>query len=489
MKELTREMFESRARGNATVPVYREYLADMETPVSVLSRAVDEDVFLLESVASSETGGRYSFLGVNPYATVYGKDGAVFMQTAAEGTTFLPDADVLSALRRLFAERNFLADPDLPPLQGGAIGYLSYDAVRLFEPRVRLVPEQGTPDAAFMLTDSVLVFDNVRRTVTIVVNVDSSLPGAYDAAREKIDALYAKFFRRERPSVRFSLGASSASASAGFTPEMTAEEYTEIVAKCKQDILDGECIQIVPSQKFTMQTSASPLSLYRALRVVNPSPYNFFMKLGPRTLIGSSPEELVKLSGRVCSTCPIAGTRPRGETPEADAALERELVGDEKENAEHVMLVDLGRNDLGRVCETGSVKVDSLAHVERYSHVMHLVSDVSGTLAEGKDGFDLLRAAFPAGTLTGAPKIRAMELIAKYEKSPRGIYGGAAGYFSFAGDMDFAIVIRTMVLDGSRLTMRAGAGIVADSDPVKEYNETVNKSKAVFEAAKFAEAL
>ena len=465
MKELTREMFEARAAGGGIVPVYREYLADMETPVSVLSRAVDEDVFLLESVASSETGGRYSFLGVNPYATVYEKDGTVFMQTPADGVSFLPDADILAALRRLFAERNFKADPDLPPLQGGAIGYLSYDAVRVFEPRVQLTPEAGTPTAAFILTDSILVFDNVRRTVTVIVNIDASAPAAYDVARERIDALFAKFFRRERPAMRFSVGALGERAlPGGFTPEMSAEEYAEIVAKCKKDILNGECIQVVPSQKFTMETSASPLSLYRALRVVNPSPYNFF-------------------------TCPIAGTRPRGATPESDAALERELVGDEKENAEHVMLVDLGRNDLGRVCETGTVKVDSFAHVERYSHVMHLVSDVSGTLAEGKDGFDLLRAAFPAGTLTGAPKIRAMELIAQYEKSPRGIYGGAAGYFSFTGDMDFAIVIRTMILDGTRLTMRAGAGIVADSDPVKEYNETVNKSKAVFEAAKFAETL
>ena len=270
---------------------------------------------------------------------------------------------------------------------------------------------------------------------------------------------------------------------------MTPAEYAAVVEKCKEDIRNGECIQIVPSQKFTMETSASALALYRALRVVNPSPYNFFLKIGARTLIGSSPEELVKLSGRTCSTCPIAGTRPRGATPEADAALERELAGDEKENAEHVMLVDLGRNDLGRVCETGTVKVDSFARVERFSHVMHLVSDVSGTLAADKDGFDLLRSVFPAGTLTGAPKIRAMELLAKYEKSPRGVYGGAAGYFSFTGDIDFAIVIRTMVLEGRRLSMRAGAGIVADSDPVREYGETVNKSKAAFEAAKFAETL
>ena len=491
MKELTREMFERRGSGGGIVPVYREFLADMETPVSVLSRAADEDVFLLESVASTENGGRYSFLGVNPYATVYEQGGCVYMQTPAEGGRVLPEKDVLSALRAIFKEKRFVADPDLPPLQGGAIGYLAYDAVRVFEPRVKLTPEAGTPTAAFMLTDSILVFDNQRRTALVIVCINAAIPGAYDEAVRRIDALHAKFFRAERPRppAGSSGGHGAPALPGGFTPEMTAEEYAEIVAKCKQDILNGECIQVVPSQKFTMETQASPIALYRALRVVNPSPYNFFMKVGPRTLIGSSPEELVKLSGRTCSTCPIAGTRPRGATPESDAALERELVGDEKENAEHVMLVDLGRNDLGRVCETGTVKVDSFAHVERYSHVMHLVSDVSGTLAEGKDGFDLLRAAFPAGTLTGAPKIRAMELIAQYEKSPRGIYGGAAGYFSFTGDMDFAIVIRTMILDGTRLTMRAGAGIVADSDPVKEYNETVNKSKAVFEAAKFAETL
>ena len=248
-------------------------------------------------------------------------------------------------------------------------------------------------------------------------------------------------------------------------------------------------IQIVPSRKFTAKTGLSALSLYRALRSVNPSPYNFMMRIGSKTLIGSSPEELVKLSGARASTAPIAGTRPRGATKADDAELERGLKADPKEMAEHVMLVDLGRNDLGRVCETGSVKVDSFAHVERYSHVMHLVSNVSGTLAEGKDAFYLLRAVFPAGTLTGAPKVRAMQLLGGIEKSPRGIYGGAAGYFSYSGDMDFAIVIRTMVLENGILEMRSGAGIVADSDPDREYEETENKAKAVFEAAKLAEEL
>ena len=270
---------------------------------------------------------------------------------------------------------------------------------------------------------------------------------------------------------------------------MTDAEYEAIVEKCKAAIRAGEVIQIVPSQKFTAETDLSPLALYRALRTVNPSPYNFFMKLEGKTLIGSSPEELVRLEGRRASTAPIAGTKPRGATPETDALLEAELKNDPKERAEHVMLVDLGRNDLGRVSKTGSVKVDSFAHVERYSHVMHLVSNVTGELDDACDAFDLLEAAFPAGTLTGAPKVRAMELIAEYEKSPRGIYGGAVGYFSYTGDMNFAIVIRTMFLENGRLTMRAGAGIVADSDPKKEYRETVNKSKAVFEAAKFAAEL
>ncbi len=486
LKELTEKEFEKRAAGGGIIPIYREYLADMDTPVSVLARIGDRDAFLLESVAGCGTGSRYSFLGVDPVETVFAKDGAVFSRKAGGGVEFLSDGDVLAALRRILGSRDFRADPALPPLQGGAIGYLSYDAISTFEPRVQLVPEPDTPSAAFMLTDTVLVFDNLRRTVTVIVCVDAGAPDAYRRGRERIDELYARFFLRERIAARPRGGTGSTE---GFAPEMTAAEFADIVAKCKQDILNGECIQIVPSQKFTKESDADSVSLYRALRMVNPSPYNIYMKIGDRTLIGSSPEELVKLEGRKCTTCPIAGTRPRGATQEEDAANERDLVSDAKENAEHVMLVDLGRNDLGRVCATGSVKVASFAHVERYSHVMHLVSDVEGTLAEGKDGFDLLRAAFPAGTLTGAPKVRAMELIAQYEKSPRGIYGGAAGYFSNTGDMDFAIVIRTLVKSGRRLTMRAGAGIVADSDPAKEYQETVNKSKAVFEAVRFAETL
>ena len=480
LKSLTESEFVRRTNGGFRTPVYREFLADRETPVAILTRAAaDDSVFLLESVAGGENPGRYSYLGVDPYAVV----------TAAPGEA--PLAQVKAAL----AARPFAPAPELPSLQGGAIGYLAYDAVRAFVPRVKLTPESGTPSSAFLLTDTLLVMDHVRQTVLVIrvtgVEAGETAADAYRRAQGEIDAVAARLLSAASIA-RFADAPSAASAPrtlTPFRPEMTEAEFEEIVVQCKAAIRAGEVIQIVPSQKFTAETDIPPLALYRALRMVNPSPYNFFLKLGTKTLIGSSPEELVKLQGRTASTAPIAGTRPRGTSAEADRILEAELRDDPKERAEHVMLVDLGRNDLGRVSKTGSVKVDSFAHVERYSHVMHLVSHVTGELEADKDAFDLLEAAFPAGTLTGAPKVRAMELLAGLEKSPRGIYGGAAGFFSYTGDMNFAIVIRTMILEQGVLTMRAGAGIVADSDPAKEYRETVNKSKAIFEAARFAAGL
>ena len=473
LKALTEDEFAKRVEGGRRTPVFREYLADRETPVAALSRLEEgEQAFLLESVAGGEQRGRYSYIGIEPGRTVSGPDS-------------------LDELRSLFASGKFFPAPELPAFQGGAVGYVAYDAVKLFEPRVRLEPEAGTPPMAFLVVDKFLVFDNVRGTVTIAVVAGAeggSAGEAYAAAMSEIDAIYMRVLSAEsiarcmaRPARRGSVGE--------FSHEMTYDEYAAMVAKCKEAIKAGEVIQIVPSQKFVAETDMPPLSLYRALRLVNPSPYNFFMSIGSKTLIGSSPEELVKLSGRTASTAPIAGTRWRGRTRDEDLALERELLADEKERAEHVMLVDLGRNDLGRVCETGTVVVERYAHIERYSHVMHIVSNVKGELAAGRDAFDLLKAVFPAGTLSGAPKVRAMELIAEYEKSPRGIYGGAAGFFSYTGDMDFAIVIRTMLVENGRLVMRSGGGIVADSDVRREYDETVNKSKAVFEAAKFAAAL
>ncbi len=480
LKSLAESEFVRRTNGGFRTPVYREFLADRETPVAILTRAAaDDSVFLLESVAGGENPGRYSYLGVDPYAVV----------TAAPGEA--PLAQVKAAL----AARPFAPAPELTSLQGGAIGYLAYDAVRAFVPRVKLTPEPGTPSSAFLLTDTLLVMDHVRQTVLVIrvtgVEAGETAADAYRRAQGEIDAVAARLLSAASIA-RFADAPSAAPAPrtlTPFRPEMTEAEFEEIVVQCKAAIRAGEVIQIVPSQKFTAETDIPPLALYRALRMVNPSPYNFFLKLGTKTLIGSSPEELVKLRGRTASTAPIAGTRPRGTSAEADRILEAELRDDPKERAEHVMLVDLGRNDLGRVSKTGSVKVDSFAHVERYSHVMHLVSHVTGELEADKDAFDLLEAAFPAGTLTGAPKVRAMELLAGLEKSPRGIYGGAAGFFSYTGDMNFAIVIRTMILDQGVLTMRAGAGIVADSDPAKEYRETVNKSKAIFEAVRFAAGL
>ena len=475
LKLLTEEEFDRRGANAGRVAVFKEFLADRETPVAALSRLEDEEeAFLLESVAGGETRGRYSYLGLEPSGSIQGED-------------------ALKRLKALFEDMRYEPAQELPSFQGGAVGYVAYDAVKVFEPRVGLTPEEGVPRMAFLICEAFLVFDNVRDTVTIVVLADPSRNGAYAEAMRRIQSIYdrtlsaesiARLMERRR--------AAPAPAAAGghaFTPEMAKDEFCDMVSKCKEAIVAGEVVQIVPSQKFTARTSVTDLAIYRALRMINPSPYNFFMRIGGRTLIGSSPEELVKLSGRTASTAPIAGTRPRGATPAIDAELERELKADPKENAEHTMLVDLGRNDLGRVCETGSVKVHDFAHVERYSHVMHLVSNVSGTLAKGLDAFDLLRAAFPAGTLSGAPKVRAMELIAQYEKSPRGIYGGAAGYFSLTGDMDFAIVIRTLVKEGDLVTMRSGAGIVADSIPEREYEETLGKAKAVFEAVAYAEEL
>ncbi len=475
MKMLTEEEYARRAANADRVAVFKEFLADRETPVAALSRlGEDEEAFLLESVAGGETRGRYSYLGIEPSGRVEG-------------------AGALKNLRARFAAARYAAAEELPEFQGGAVGYVAYDAVSLFEPRVGLAREEGTPQMAFLMCDKFLIFDNVRGTVTIVVVAETSAPGAYAESMAQIERIYGKMLSAE--SIARLMQSSAAARDArpyqteAFHSEMTKEEFCEMVAKCKAAIRAGEVIQIVPSQKFTARSNVSGLALYRALRTINPSPYNFFMRIGGKTLIGSSPEELVKLEGRTASTAPIAGTRPRGGSAEEDAELEAELKADPKERAEHVMLVDLGRNDLGRVSRTGTVKVVSYAHVERYSHVMHLVSRVKGELEAGRDGFNLLEATFPAGTLTGAPKVRAMELIAEYEKSPRGVYGAAAGYFSYTGDMNFAIVIRTMVLEGGKLTMRAGAGIVADSDPIKEYRETVNKSKAVFEAARFAASL
>lgn len=491
LKELDYETFVERCGAGASVPVYREFLADMETPVSVLNKFKDDpEVFLLESVEGSERWARYSFLGVNPYAVLMEFPDRVVIDEKDKGVTELHGEDGLTELKRILGTHKLSPSPELPPMVGGAIGYIAYDAVRKFEPSVDLEFEKGTPLLCFMLTDEMVIFDNVKHTIIISVCTRpcefASQRDAYDDAMRKVEAIHARLNAVSLPP---SAEKQEAKTMKPFQPEMTCEEFKESVEAAKRAIRDGECIQIVMSQKFTTELPASPLQLYRALRLINPSPYTFFMRFGERTLIGASPEELVKLTGRTGSVRPIAGTRPRGKTEQEDIRLRSELLENEKERAEHIMLVDLGRNDIGRVAARGSVQVKEFMTIERYSHVMHMVSHVEAELDERYDCFDLLRAAFPAGTLSGAPKIRAMQLIAEHEHSPRGIYGGAAGYFSYSGNMDFAIVIRTMILEGQTLTMRAGAGIVADSVPEEEYQETLNKSRAVFKAAELAAKL
>ncbi|MBP5183008.1 MAG: anthranilate synthase component I family protein, partial [Lentisphaeria bacterium] len=372
----------------------------------------------------------------------------------------------------------------LPPLFGGAVGFIGYETVNEFEELPPPKGELSTPETVMLMTDEMIIFDNVRHTAKLVVCVRpeefKSVFAAYEEAQKRIDRMEE---RLKKPVI---LPEQAPVDPPRFVPNMSREEYCDMVDQAKKAIREGELIQAVLSQKFSAPLATDPLRLYRALRLINPSPYTFFFKHGNHILIGSSPETMVKLENGVSSLRPIAGTRKRGKNAAEDRKLADELLNDEKERAEHLMLVDLGRNDLGRVAKPGSVQVREFMFVERYSHVMHLVSDVDALLAEGKDAFDLVKAAFPAGTLSGAPKVRAMELINQLEKEPRGVYGGAVGYFSYTGNMDLAITIRTLEILGDRITIQAGAGIVYDSVPEKEYEETMNKAAAIFKAVKLA---
>ena len=487
MKETTLEQFRAMAETGEVVPVCREIPGDMDTPVSVLERFMQDDcVALLESVEGGENLGRYSFLGVNPYGVFTVEDGVPYLEMHGERRALSFEGNPLNALRSIVGGKKVAHDPELPPMPGGAIGRLNYEAAGLFEELP--APKGGIrgPVCAFMLTNEIIAFDNRRHTIKVVVNVQpghfSSVDEAYASATHRIAAIIEKILRRP--------GTHMDTASAGHVelrPEMTHEAFLEMVKKAKHCIVEGEVIQVVPSQAFSAESDISPFSIYRALRLINPSPYMFYLKLGGELLIGSSPETLVRLENGVSQVRPIAGTRPRGATAEKDVALERSLIADEKERAEHLMLVDLGRNDIGRTAKPGSVMVSDFMHVERYSHVMHLVSNVEGQLREDCDAFDLVSTAFPAGTLSGAPKIRAMEIIHELEPGPRGFYGGAVGYFSYDGNMDLAITIRTIEVSGRRLKVQAGCGIVADSVPEMEYQETLNKARALFKAVEFAE--
>ena len=468
-------------KGTRYVPVFREFLADMETPVSALSAfADDENVFLLESVEGGERIGRYSFIGVNPYAVFTVEDGKAYLTDRGGKRTELPapNGKPFFALRELLKQHPTARPEGLPPLSGGAIGSMNYEIAGEFEKLPAPKTQTGTPDAMFLMTGEMIVFDNLRHTVMIIVEVKpGNDPEAdYAAAQARIMDLYRKMIqRKEHPF-------SDTPTEIILKPKISREQFCDMVERAREYIRQGDIIQVVPSQKFTAEEKVDPVNVYRALRLINPSPYLFYLKHGDHLLIGSSPETMVKLEGGTASIRPIAGTRKRGRSRQEDAALADELLSDEKERAEHLMLVDLGRNDLGRLAEPGSVQLKDFMEVQRYSHVMHLVSNIDAILRPEFDAFDLAAAAFPAGTLSGAPKIRAMEIINELEPEARGAYGGAVGYFSNTGNMDLAIVIRTLEINKGVLTLQAGAGIVADSVPEKEYEETLNKGAAVMKA-------
>ncbi len=494
----TRDEFQTLAQRGNLVPVYRELPADLETPVSVYLklRARDtQESFLLESVEGGEQVARYSFIGVNPTRVVTLRGATVTIRNGST-TAHATQGDPLCALRELLAPYRAVELPDLPRFIGGAVGFLNYDMARHFE-RLRASradappndPLADLPDAMFLLADTLIVFDHVKRRLLVIANahVDGDAAAAYDQAVARIHELIA---RVRQPLYLPPRG----SVANGFQLEsnLTRERYCEMARRAQAHIAAGDIFQVVLSQRFERVTHAEAFEIYRALRRLNPSPYMFFLDLGDAQLIGASPETLTRLEDGVAQLNPIAGTRRRGANAREDAELERELQNDPKERAEHVMLVDLGRNDLGRVCEFGSVTVQDFATVERYSHVMHLVSRVVGKLRAEYDAFDLTRATFPAGTLSGAPKVRAMEIIDELEGAPRGPYAGAVGYFGFPterhrGNMDLCITIRTIVLRAQRAYIQAGAGIVADSIPENEYQECVNKAQALAEAIRMAE--
>jgi len=486
------DTFRALAREGNLIPIYRELLADTETPVTALLKLREErNVFLLESVEGSEKWGRYTFLGLSPRLVFRVRGREVHIEENGASRVLEHDGDPLRVLKEILGRYRPVSLPELPRFFGGAVGFLGYGMIRFFEKKLDRRPrrEGGTDEAAFLLTDTLLVFDNVRHTLKVVscARTDGAgdLREAYDEATGKIEELIARLKAAPAPIIP---PRERAGEGGSFEGTVTEEEFREMVVRAKEYIVAGDIIQVVLSQRFERPCSVDPVNLYRALRYVNPSPYLFFLKIDGFHLIGSSPEVMVRLEEGIAELKPIAGTRRRGATEQEDRRLAGELLQDPKEKAEHVMLVDLGRNDLGRIARTGSVQVSQLMAVERYSHVMHLVSDIQAQLDDGRDAFDVLRAAFPAGTLTGAPKVRAMEIIDELEKFPRGPYGGAVGYISYTGNMDLGITIRTMMLENGMLSVQAGAGIVADSDPRSEYEETLHKAGGMFRAVALAES-
>lgn len=484
------EEFKKKTKSGNLIPVYKEILADLDTPVSAYMKIRGgEYSFLLESIEGGEKWARYCFLGCDPSVVVITKGRTLtLIENGKREQRQIESGSPLSAVKEILARYQPVHSAGLPRFSGGAVGFVSYDMVRFFED----LPEQtvddlDVPDSQFIITDTMLVFDNVSQTIKIVSNAfveGDDLDAVYKNTIQKISALEEKL---KAPLARGSALDEEVEEPLSFESNIEEGNFKQAVKRIKEYILEGDAIQVVLSQRLKFAINCNPFDIYRALRTVNPSPYMYYLEFGELQVVGSSPEVLVRLEDDKVEVRPIAGTRKRGQNEEEDRGLEKDLLQDKKELAEHIMLVDLGRNDLGRVSEISSVVVDEQFTIERYSHVMHIVSNVKGILKKGLDCFDVLAAVFPAGTLSGAPKIRAMEIIDELEPTRRGLYGGAVGYISFSGNMDTAIAIRTLLIKDKAAYLGVGAGIVADSVPQSEFEETMNKGRALLKAIELAE--
>ncbi len=481
------DAFKAKASQGNLIPVYREIMADLETPVAAFLKLDRGDFsFLLESVEGGEKWGRYCFLGGEPSIVFQSKGRRV--EITRDGHAEVQEGvDPLDALKQLMGAFHPVEVEGLPRFFGGAVGYLSYDMVRFFERLPdQTVDDLNVPDSMFMLTDTIVIFDHMLQKIKVVSNalVDGPPEKAYQQAIAKIEQLIARLRQPlpPRPARQLPEGPLA------LTSTFAKQAYERVVERAKEYIRAGDIIQVVPSQRLEAAIDVDPFDIYRTLRTVNPSPYMFYLKFRDLRLVGSSPEVNVRLEGSLIELRPLAGTRRRGRHAAEDQEITAELMQDPKERAEHIMLVDLGRNDVGRVAKIGSVKVTELLQVEKYSHVMHLVSHVVGELAAGKDCYDVMRATFPQGTVSGAPKIRAMEIIEELEPTKRGPYAGAVGYFSYSGNMDTCIALRTMTVKGNTAFVQAGGGVVADSVPELEYEETLNKARALMRAIELARA-
>src|SRR3989338_682329 len=483
--------FSRLAREGNLIPVYQELLMDLETPLSFFRRMErDRYAFLLESIEGSERWARYSFLGTNPYLIF--KSRGKQIEIIEEGKKKkLPADRPLEVLQTLLKRSRPVPGEGVPPFFGGALGYVAYDAVEQFHdiPSLKKKDPLGMPEIFFVFVQTLVAFDNLKHTIKIIDNVrldgETDLRRAYAKATAIIRKVISSLGKKPKPLEARELA--QAGGKRKFRSNLSRRAFEAAVRKAKDYIEAGDIIQAVLCQRLETRTPADPFEIYRALRFINPSPYMYYLELEDLRVIGSSPETMVRLTGDTLELRPIAGTRRRGSTPAEERELEADLLADPKERAEHIMLVDLGRNDVGRVAKIGSVEVNELMAIEKYSHVIHLVSNVRGKLADGKDAFDVFVSSFPAGTVSGAPKIRAMQIISELEPEKRGLYAGAIGYFSFNGNLDTCIVIRTILMQGKRAFIHAGAGIVADSEPEKEYQETLNKARAMLKAIELAE--